>query len=241
MFPFASGYPVLPPDEFLESQFYNFIIIGGGTAGCVLANRLTEDPSVSVLLLERGAARTGWGTRVRLLSSNFMGDDGAAYRWPAARPVGEARTLALVAGKGLGGGSAINSMQYTRGFPREYDAWSESGRRGWSYEEVEPYFVKSQEFVNTDAKAGEASEHRGTRGEWKVREMGEFYFPLAKRCVEASTALGIPFSADINDPANPLTLSAKLDCTIQANGHRSSTFTAFLPKEVHHQKRPHVV
>ncbi|KAJ6462375.1 alcohol oxidase [Mycena vitilis] len=182
-----------------------------GTAGCVLASRLSEDPAVTVLLLERGDARTGWATRVPLMSTNFMSDESAAYRWPAALPVGDARTLSLVTGKGLGGGSAINSMQYTRGFPKEFDLWSESGRRGWSYAEVEPYFKRSEKFVNGEG------EHHGTKGNRAF-----------KRFSSACTALGLPFSKDINDPSNPTTLQ------------RSSTFTAFLPKELVDKRRSHL-
>ncbi|KAJ7655293.1 alcohol oxidase [Mycena polygramma] len=225
MFPFdLNPYPAVTLDEAAERGVYDFVIVGGGTAGCVLASRLSEDPAVTVLLLERGDARTGWATQVPLLSTNFLGDESAAYRWPAAYPVGDARTLSLVTGKGLGGGSSINSMQYTRGFPKEYDVWSENGRQGWSYAEVEPYFKRSENFG----------------GKWKVRDMGEPYFPTARSCVEACAALGFPFSDDLNDPTIPLTVCAKLDCTIDQKSHRSSTFTAFLPKDLAENRKSHL-
>ncbi|KAJ6595832.1 alcohol oxidase [Mycena vulgaris] len=239
---FNSPYPVTTlsdaasVDEDAESGVYDYIIVGGGTAGCVLANRLSKNPAVTVLLLERGDARMGWGTRVPLMSTNFMGDESAAYRWPAAHPVGDARMLSLVTGKGLGGGSSINSMQYTRGSPAEYNLWSENGRQGWSYAEVEPYFKSSEHFVNPSV----ATEHHGTQGEWKVRDMGELYFPGARTCVNACTALGLPFVKDINDPAAPLTLCGKLDCTIDAQSHRSSTFTAFLPQKLVEARKSHL-
>ncbi|KAJ7234304.1 alcohol oxidase [Mycena haematopus] len=237
MFPWSSPYPTIPLDAAsFEATVYDFIIIGGGTAGCVLANRLSEDPAVKVLLLERGDARTGWATRVPLMSTNFMGDESAAYRWPATLPVGTDRTLSLVTGKGLGGGSSINSMQYTRGSPKEYDLWSQNGRQGWSYAEVEPYFKKSEHFVNASVSA----QYHGTQGEWKVRDMGELYFSTAKSCAEACAALGLPFNKDLNDPATPLTVCAKLDCTIDARGYRSSTFTAFLPQRLAEKRRSHL-
>ncbi|KAF7375099.1 Oxygen-dependent choline dehydrogenase [Mycena sanguinolenta] len=240
MFPFSSPYPTTPLNaasfEATAAPVYDFIIVGGGTAGCVLANRLSQNPTVKVLLLERGNARTGWATRVPLMSTNFMGDESAAYRWPASFPVGADRTLSLVTGKGLGGGSSINSMQYTRGSPKEYDLWSRNGRQGWSYAEVEPYFKKSEHFVNATVPA----RHHGTHGEWKVRDMGEFYFPTAKSCVEACTALGLPFTKDLNDPTTPLTVCAKLDCTIDAGGHRSSTFAAFLPQRLAEKRKSHL-
>ena len=126
----------------------------------MLANRLSEDSSVKVLLLERGDARLGWATRVPLLSSNFMGDEAAAYSWPSA-PVAELdgqRQLNLVTGRGLGGGSSINSMLYTRGSSLEYDSWSTNGCKGWSYAELEPYFKKSEKFL------GKAGPHHGVEG-----------------------------------------------------------------------------
>ncbi|KAJ6619860.1 hypothetical protein B0H10DRAFT_2216431 [Mycena sp. CBHHK59/15] len=152
MFPFNGPYPItaLEAASFDDSigsdeGIYDFIVVGGGTSGCVLANRLSEDPTVKVLLLERGDARTGWSTRVPLMSTNFMGDASAAYRWPAACTVGDARTLTL----------------YTRGFPAEYDRWSEGGCRGWSYAELEPYFKKSEGFTNAKVLV---TEHHGTQG-----------------------------------------------------------------------------
>lgn len=135
----------------------------GGTAGCVLASRLSEDPTVKVLLLERGNARLGWSTRVPLLSTNFMGDDDAAYKWPSTPTpdLSNSRSLNMVTGKGLGGGSAINSMQYTRGYPQEFDLWSNNGRKGWSFNEVEEYFKKSEKFVSVPERACHGS--NGTR------------------------------------------------------------------------------
>ncbi|KAG6880033.1 hypothetical protein C0995_007122, partial [Termitomyces sp. Mi166 len=79
---FGAHFPMTELDA-ASVEEYDYIIVGGGTAGCVLANRLSEDTSVKVLLLERGNARLGWATRVPLLSTNFMGDENAAYKWPS--------------------------------------------------------------------------------------------------------------------------------------------------------------
>ncbi|KAG6906672.1 hypothetical protein DXG01_012675 [Tephrocybe rancida] len=217
---------------------YDYIIVGGGTAGCVLANRLSEDPSVKVLLLERGNARLGWATRVPLLSTNFMGDESAAYSWPSTplANLTDNRSLTLVTGKGLGGGSSINSMNYTRGYPQDYDLWSSSGRKGWSYDEIEGYFKKSEKFASTLERR-----HHGTQGEWIVRDMGDLQFSVANSCADACVALGLPYTKDINDPKTPFNVCGKLDCTIDLDGHRNSTFNAFLPQNLASERKSHLL
>jgi choline dehydrogenase-like flavoprotein len=92
-----------------------------------------------------------------------MGDDDAAYKWPSTPMpnLTDKRSLNMVTGKGLGGGSGINSMQYTRGYPLEYNLWSENGRKGWSFNEVEGYFKKSEKFASTPER-----KHYGTYGWW---------------------------------------------------------------------------
>ncbi|KAF8961748.1 hypothetical protein BDZ97DRAFT_1905454 [Flammula alnicola] len=222
MSPFSTPYPITELDAAsvdgsAEQGQYDYIIVGGGTAGCVLANRLSENPSVRVLLLERGNARLGWATRVPLLSTNFMGDENAAYKWPAAPGMNLTgnRSLNMVTGKGLGGGSAINSMQYTRGYPLEYNLWSDNGRKGWSFNEVEGYFKKSEKFVSTPER-----KHHGTN--------------------DACVSLGVPYTDDINDPNAPLNVCGKFDCTIDLGGRRSSTFSAFLPQALASERKSHL-
>jgi choline dehydrogenase len=92
-----------------------------------------------------------------------MGDENAAYKWPSTPMTNltDKRSLNMVTGKGLGGGSGINSMQYTRGYPLEYNLWSENGRKGWSFNEVEGYFKKSEKFSSTPER-----KHHGTYGWW---------------------------------------------------------------------------
>lgn len=92
-----------------------------------------------------------------------MGDENAAYKWPSTPMINltDKRSLYMVTGKGLGGGSGINSMQYTRGYPLEYNLWSENGRKGWSFNEIEGYFKKSEKFASTPER-----KHHGTYGWW---------------------------------------------------------------------------
>lgn len=91
-----------------------------------------------------------------------MGDENAVYSWPSTPLAGLMdRSLTLVTGKGLGGGSAINSMNYTRGYPQDYDLWSANGCKGWSYSEIQGYFIKSEKFASNSGR-----KHHGTEGEY---------------------------------------------------------------------------
>ena len=127
----------------------------GGTAGCVLARRLTEDGAYSVLVIEKGDARDNWLDRNPLLSTHYWSDK-------AHSTVLEADMLShkteIITGKGLGGTSRINSMQYSRGVPGEYNAWARAGRRGWSYEELAPYFEQAECLFNPETKSHYGSE-----------------------------------------------------------------------------------
>jgi choline dehydrogenase-like flavoprotein len=111
----------------------------------VLANRLSEDPSVKVLLVERGVSSNSYTARIPLLSGNYFSPNAPVIRWPTPPQAHlDNLTLDLVAGSCLGGNSRINAMLYTRGAASEYNRWSGQGRKGWSYEELEPYFIKSE-------------------------------------------------------------------------------------------------
>ncbi|KAG6827733.1 hypothetical protein H0H92_010611 [Tricholoma furcatifolium] len=166
-----------------------------------------------------------------------MGDEDAAYSWPSA-PLSNLtgnRSLTMVTGKGLGGGSAINSMAYTRGYPQDYDLWSASGCKGWSFKEIERYFKKSERFSSHPQR-----DHHGTNGEWTVCDIGGLYFPSARECAEACASLGLPYEQDINHPETPLNVCAKLDFTIDSSSYRHSTFHAFLPARVASARKAHL-
>ena len=133
------------------------VLNAGGTAGCVLARRLAEDGSCTVLLVERGDARDNWLDRFPFGSTHHWSDRKHSM-------VIEADILGqktdIIAGKGLGGTSRINGMQYTRGAPGEYNAWARSGRKGWSYNELLPYFERAECLYNPVTRS-----HYGTKGE----------------------------------------------------------------------------
>lgn len=124
--------------------------LGGGTAGCVLANRLSASPSTNVLLLERGPLSDGWVSRVPLLSSDFMSNGSCTMIRKSEYQPELGRSIDLYHGSVLGGSSSINQMLYTRGLPEEYDLWAEAGCPGWSWNTVVPYFKRSENALDSD-------------------------------------------------------------------------------------------
>ena len=124
---------------------YDYIIVGAGSAGAVLATRLSEDPALRVLLVEAGGKTDHWSIRMpAALAANF---EGGPWNWcyhsvPQRNLAG--RRIYQPRGKGLGGSSAINGMAYIRGHARDYERWSAEGAPGWSYAEVLPYFRRGE-------------------------------------------------------------------------------------------------
>lgn len=144
---------------------------GGGTAGCVLANRLSADPSNTVLLIERGPRADSWAARVPLFSSDFASDGSRTLKRPSEMQRELGRPIFLFSGGALGGTSRINQMLYTRGLPAEYDSWAEAGRKGWGWKDMEPCFVKSERALGMKNDGV-----HGTGGEWRNRSSGDFQF-----------------------------------------------------------------
>jgi len=142
---------------------WDYVIIGGGTAGCVLANRLTEDPKTRVLLLEAGGNDNYHWVHIPVGYLYCIGNPRTDWMMNTAHEKGlNGRSLAYPRGKVLGGCTSVNGMIYMRGQAQDYDGWRQMGNLGWGWDDVLPYFRKSEDHHDGD------TELHGAGGEWKV-------------------------------------------------------------------------
>lgn len=207
----------------------DFVVIGGGSAGCVLANRLSADGRHSVILLEAGPPDGGWRTRIPAGMQSAIADRG--LNWFHATepdPSSNGRSIPWLSGKVLGGGSAINGMAYIRGARSDYDEWATQGCTGWSWDEVLPFFKRSEHYD------GDRSPWHGEDGPLGVSRLRAVH-PLARLFVQACRELGMP---DVEDYCSGDIDGVFQNLATQRHGNRSSSASAFLPASI---KRPNLV
>ena len=202
---------------------YDYIIVGAGTAGCVLANRLSADGKNKVLLLEAGKKDNYHWIHIPVGYLYCIGNPRTDWGYKTFPEPGlNGRSLLYPRGKVLGGCSSINGMIYIRGQAADYDLWRQKGNTGWSWDDILPYFLKSEDYVDGD------SEFHSTGGEWRVDNQ-RLNWEILDKFKEACTQAGIPETTDFNTGNNEGVGYFKVN---QKNGFRWNTSKAFLkPKK----------
>jgi choline dehydrogenase-like flavoprotein len=206
---------------------HDYVIVGAGSAGCVLAARLSEDPAARVLLIEAG--RRDRHPNIKIPAA-FAKQFRTGLDWDFAtepEPGCEGRSLYVPRGKSVGGSGSMNAMLYVRGHPLDYEGWEAAGATGWGWEDIRPYFLKAED------NARGASEHHAVGGPLRVEDERSPR-PLTGRFLAACEEAGIPRIDDYNGPEQD---GAALAQVTQKGGRRWSVADAYLRPAL---KRPNL-
>jgi choline dehydrogenase len=203
----------------MDSQTFDYIIVGAGSAGSVLANRLSANPQHKVLLLEAGRESHPW-SRIPVGFARLIDNPAANWLYSSEPDAGTGnRRIPIPRGKLLGGSSSINGMVFVRGQSQDYDTWAQLGNRGWSYREVLPIF-RDMESYQGDGDA----EYRGRNGPLRVTENHETG-PLYDALIKAAGQNGIEYTCDYNAERQD---GIGMTQTTIRNGRRMSTAVCYL-------------
>jgi len=170
----------------------DYVIVGAGSAGCVLANRLTEDPATRVVLIEAGGR--DWSPYIHIPAGFMKMLDHPTLTWgyhAEPDPGTAGRAILYPRGRVLGGSSSINGLIYVRGQPEDFDHWAQLGNRGWAWDDVLPYFKKAENWE------GDAGEVHGKGGPLFTAKMDRS--PLCAAVIEAGKEIGLEYREDVND------------------------------------------
>ncbi|MFM0303655.1 GMC family oxidoreductase N-terminal domain-containing protein, partial [Paraburkholderia sediminicola] len=175
-----------------QAKSATYVVVGGGTTGCIVASRLAEDATATVILLEEGPRDSS--PYIRFPGTYYKTAQGGLlkrYRWEPAEGYERDENDTMVQASVLGGGSSVNGMVYVRGNPHDYDGWEEAGAHGWAFKDVLPYFRRAE------SNADFANELHGTDGPIGISFSASVH-PLTRKWLQACQQSGLRYVSDLN-------------------------------------------